>query len=535
MLYLLPQAVDLSAERDPDKAALRCRGKSMSYGELARRSNALARALVGLGVERGDRIGIFARKGIDAAVALYGIMKAGACYVPLDPLSPVTRVHQILESCSMKGIVTEPPKRADVSRLFESVPSLAFAIGIAPGDDIPHAMSWVEVEASAREDSPPDVGTIEQDLSYILFTSGSTGTPKGIMHTHRSALCWAEVSAKTYGLTEDDRLSNHAPLHFDLSTLDYFAAAVAGATTVIIPEEYTKLPASLSKLMSDERLTVFYSVPLALIQLLLRGALDTRDLSSLRWVLFGGEPFPTKHLRALMNELPQARFSNVYGPTEVNGCTYFEVPTLLAHSNAPVPIGRPYPNVEALIIDEDETVITDDAIGELLIRAPTMMLGYWGNPELTARSVYERSRFGVCDDRFHRTGDLVQMLSDGNLRFVGRKDRQVKVRGHRVELDEIESVLASHDAVAEAAAYLVAGGDERQTLHATAILKAAAPTTNVDLEKYLRGLLPSYAIPESIEILEAFPRTSTGKIDRRELQRRADMSASSELSQSSAL
>ena len=325
-------------------------------------------------------------------------------------------------------------------------------------------------------------------------------------------------------------------MHFDLSTLDYFAAAVSGATTVIIPEEYTKLPASLSKLMSDERLTVFYSVPLALIQLLLHGALDTRDLRSLRWVLFGGEPFPTKHLRALMHELPQARFSNVYGPTEVNGCTYFEVPTLLAHSNEPVPIGRPYPNVEALIIDENGSVITDDAIGELLIRAPTMMLGYWGNPELTERSVYERSRFGVCDDRFHRTGDLVQTLSDGNLRFVGRKDRQVKVRGHRVELDEIESALASHDAVAEAAAYLVAAGDERQTLHASAILTASSATaTHVDLEKFLRRLLPSYAIPERIEILDAFPRTSTGKTDRRELQRQADMSASSELSQSSAL
>lgn len=522
MLFLLPHAVDRAAERDPERAALRCRGESLSYAGLSRRSNALARTLIARRLERGARIGIYASKGIDAAVAMYGIMKAGAAYVPLDPLAPVARTQRIVESCAMCGIVTEDAKYEAVQALYESPSgsSLAFAVGISNAEGIRGAIPWDEVQA-AEDGSPPDVGSTEQDLCYVLYTSGSTGAPKGIMHTHRSALSWAEVAAKTYGFEPRDRLSNHAPLHFDLSTLDYFSAAVAGATTVIIPEEYTKLPASLSKLMADEKLTVFYSVPFALIHLLLKGALESRDLSSLRWVLFGGEPFPTKHLRALMAALPRARFCNVYGPTEVNGCTYYIIPEVPEDSGEPIPIGRPYDNVEALVVDAGDEV-SEGEVGELLIRAPTMMRGYWGNAELSERAFHHRTRFEAFDEGFHRTGDLVQALPDGNLRFVGRRDRQVKVRGHRVELDEIEAALASHEDVAESAAYLVVAADERLVLQASVILRDQGTPTDASLQKHIRSVLPWYAIPETIDIVEAFPRTSTGKIDRRRLQEHAD-------------
>ena len=171
----------------------------------------------------------------------------------------------------------------------------------------------------------PKTQPIEQDLAYILYTSGSTGDPKGIMHTHRSALAFARWAADEYGLRPADRLSNHAPLHFDLSTFDLFAGALAGATTVIIPEAVTRFPASVSKLMQDERISVWYSVPFALTQMLLRGNIGARDLTDLRWLLFAGEVFPTKYLRQLMAALPHVRFSNLYGPTETNVCTYYHV------------------------------------------------------------------------------------------------------------------------------------------------------------------------------------------------------------------
>jgi len=235
------------------------------------------------------------------------------------------------------------------------------------------------------------------------------------MHTHRSGLSFALWAAGEYGLRSEDRLSNHAPLHFDLSTFDLFAGARAGAATVIIPEVLTKFPANLSRLIEDERLTVWYSVPFALIQLLQRGGLDERDLCSLRWVLFAGEVFPTKHLRELMGRLSHARFSNLYGPTETNVCTYYHVDEL-PEGDEPIPIGRPCANAEDLVIDEDGRPVPEGKVGELLIRGPLVMRGYWGRRDLTERGFYRLTAYGHLEDVFYRTGDLVQMAPNGNYR-----------------------------------------------------------------------------------------------------------------------
>jgi amino acid adenylation domain-containing protein len=340
---------------------------------------------------------------------------------------------------------------------------------------MPRAVPWDEVVAASA--TPPNAGTMEQDLCYILYTSGSTGVPKGVMHTHRSALSFAEIAVRAYGLDEHDRISNHAPLHFDLSTLDYFAGAVAGATTVVIPESHTKLPASLSALVEAERLTVLYAVPFALQQLLLHGALDKRSLPSLRWVLFGGEPFPPKHLRALMAALPQASFVNVYGPTEVNGVTHFPVPPIAEDDDSPIPIGMPYGNVEALIVDDEDRPVRPGEAGLLLVRTPTMMRGYWKRADLNERAFYRRPAFGIYEDVFHRTGDLVRERPDGNLDFLGRKDRQIKARGYRIELDEVEAALLAHEAVEGAAAFPVPIGEGTHRIEAAVTLRAGRATT----------------------------------------------------------
>jgi amino acid adenylation domain-containing protein len=520
MLYLLPQAIDQAAERSPDHHAIRFGGRHLDYAELAERSARLARVLAEEGVRRGDRVGIYMGKGLPSAVAIYGIMKAGAAYVPLDPMAPAARLAFILRDCGIRHLITEPAKTVTLRRLIAEGAGLQCLIGIEPPADLPaRAISWEEVEAAPAH--APDAGTMEQDLAYILYTSGSTGVPKGVMHTHRSALSWAEISAQTYGFRPDDRLSNHAPLHFDLSTLDYFSAAVAGATTVIIPEAHTKLPASLSKLMEDERLTVIFAVPFALVQLLLRGALEKRELSALRWVLFGGEPFPTKHLRALMALLPQARFSNVYGPTEVNGVTHYPVPPLPEGSDEPIPIGRPYGNVEMLIVDDENRPVAPGEVGQLLIRSPTMMRGYWGRPDLNERAFFRRTVFGHYEDVFHPTGDLVRERPDGNLDFLGRKDRQIKARGNRVELDEVEAALGSHPAVEAAAVFPVPDPEGGQHIEAAVTLKPGSAPTPAELSLHVASHLPPYAVPEKIVVLSEFPLTSTDKIDRLQLQARA--------------
>lgn len=518
MRYLLTHLVDETAQRLADHEAIRCRDESLTYGELSRRSNQLAHTLVERGVRRGDRVGLLMNKTVDCAVTIHGIMKAGAAYVPLDPGAPTARLAFVVRDCGIRHMVSESRKRNALKALGQEGIVFDSVIGL-PADEEPASpcVSWAAV-ANASPEAPPDTGTMEQDLCYILYTSGSTGVPKGIMHTHRSALAWAEVSAAAYELTWQDRISNYAPLHFDLSTLDYFAGALAGATTVMIPEEHTRLPASLSALLETERLTLFYTVPFALIQLVTSGTVPSRDLSALRWILFGGEPIPTKHLRELMRLLPHVRFVNVYGPTEVNGCTHFPIPAIADDSDSPVSIGRPYPNVEALIVDSENQPVPPGDPGELLIRAPTMMAGYWGREDLNDRAFYVRERFTGFEERFHRTGDLVQTESDGTIRFLGRKDRQLKVRGCRVDLDEVEAALVTHESIDEAAVFAVRDAVGMVELQAAALPGDGSTATVADLKKHLRGRLPPYAVPGRLDVVNRFPRTSTGKIDRRALE-----------------
>ncbi len=522
MIYLLPHAIDHSAERFPDKEAFRFYGQSLTYSQLVRRANALAHILQEQGVKRRDRVGIYLNKSLESAVAIYGIMKAGAAYVPLDPLAPVSRLAFVLQDCQIRHLISEDSKRTNLRALVEDDVALDSVVGLSDQDNLPfRGIAWADVEALPGE-WPPQVTMMEHDLAYIMYTSGSTGTPKGLMHTHYSGLSYAQMSISTYDVHQQDRLSNHSPLHFDMSTFDYFSGPMAGATTVIIPEEYTKLPASLSKLMETEQLTIWYSVPFALIQLLLHGVLEARDLSPLRWVLFGGEPFPPKHLRALMAQWPQARFSNVYGPAEVNQCTFYHVPPIPEDSDEQIPIGEMCDNAEGLVVDANDQVVSPGQVGELLVRAPTMMRGYWGRPELNEKVFYRRFVFPDYEEVFLRTGDLVRLRQDGkNYDFLGRKDRQIKTRGYRVELDEIESALLSHEGVEEAAAFAVPDSEGSQQIEAAVILKSETAHTSVDLTKHISGLLPWYAVPAKINVMQSFPRTTSGKIDRRCLQQQA--------------
>lgn len=517
MRYLLYQAVESAAEQFPEAEAIRYFGQKLNYAELSRLSSNLARILVERGVRCGDRVGIYMNKGLESAVAIYGIMKAGGAYVPLDPFAPVSRTGYVIKDCDIHHVISKPAKLDSLQQLLADGAPVEHVIGVDSQDGLPvESIAWDEVYQAAA--GLPSLNLTEQDLAYILYTSGSTGVPKGIMHTHRSGLSFAEWGAATYGLTSADRLSNHAPLHFDLSTFDFFAGAVAGATTVIVPEAYTKFPANMAKFIEEERITVWYSVPFALIQMMQHARLENRDYSALRWLLFAGEVFPTKHLRQLMSMLPDVRFSNLYGPTETNVCTYYHVTQIPEDTDETIPIGVPCENIEDLVVDLDDKIVSPGDVGELLIRGGVVMKGYWGMPEKTASGFFKRLAFGYCEDIFYRTGDLVQKDASGNYRYFGRKDRQIKTRGYRVELDEVEVALLSHAAVEEAAAYPVPDGQGSNLIEAAIILKIDSPTTESDLVSHISKRLPPYAVPVRIDILEAFPRTSTGKVNRRDLQ-----------------
>ena len=509
MEYLLYQAIDRHAAATPERTAFRCGGKALTYAELSRRTHQLARLLVDAGVERGDRVGIYLPRSLESAVAVHGIFKAGAAYVPLDPDAPVARTRRLIEDCGIRVVCTAPALRRNFSELFRPPTPVTAVVGAEVAELRTHL--WSDLEGYPA--TPPARPVLGDDLAYIIYTSGSTGEPKGIMHTHASGLAYARLSAALYDVTPDDVIGNHCALHYDISTFGYFTGPLAGATTVIVTDAHTKFPTSLLTLMEQERITVWYSVPLALLQILRSPTLADRDLSALRWVLFGGEVFAPRHLRTLLAHAPNARASNVYGPAEVNQCTYHHFDAAPA-GDAPLPLGRAWGDTEILILAPDDRPVASGEIGELLVRSGTCMQGYWNRPDLTDRGFYYRQRTPGHPDVFYRTGDLVYADEAGLLWFVGRKDRQVKVRGHRVELEEVEAVLAAQPGVAEAAVYVRETGDNEKIIEALVVAQTAGGVNPRTCIAAMADRLPTYAVPTALTFVEALPRTDAGKVDR---------------------
>ncbi|MEM1452114.1 MAG: amino acid adenylation domain-containing protein [Planctomycetota bacterium] len=502
------------ARETPDHPAFSFAGEEMTYAELDAASNRLANALVERGIRGQDRVGIFLRKGLDLGVAIYGVLKAGGAFVPLDPFLPTERLELILDDCGIRHVVSSDTMAAALGALRPGRELTVF--GVSGGEGAPfEAVPWDAVRAQPQ--APPDVRILDLDLAYIMYTSGSTGVPKGMMHCHRGSLAYARWGAQHVGLGAGDRVASHAPLHFDLSIFDFFSTSQVGGTVVLVPEPVTKFPASWTQTIEDERISVVFTVPFTLIEMLERGAMAERDLSSLRWVLFGGEPFPPKHLRALMGALPDVRFTNVYGPAEAPSCTCYDVPALRDGDEEPIPIGTVSENSSDLVLDDDDAECGIGEEGELLIRSTTLTLGYWNRPDLNERVFHTREGLGPFPEVYFRTGDLVVRHADGLLRFLGRKDRMVKTRGHRVELDEVEAALASHVGVTEAAAFVVPDGQgSRAILAAVTLTEREAPDA-ADVLRHARTKLPAYAVPREIEVRGELPRTTSGKIDRRRL------------------
>lgn len=511
MTYLLSHTILNGAEKHPSKAAFRYGKQTLTYVTLAQRMNQLSNLLIELGVKRGDRVGVFLNRCLDTATAIYGIMNTGAVYVPIDPNAPATRIQFLIDNCDIKCLVSNDMQRNKLQKLQEKgiVPEVIIGTTL---DSHKRSISWEEVETMPTTN--PNINILERDLAYILFTSGSTGKPKGIMHSHYSGLSYAKLTTELYQLRADDIFGNHAPIFFDISTLGYFTAPFVGGTTVIASDAHCMMPASLSSLIAQEKISVWYSVPLALIQMLQKGAIEQRDWSHLRWMLYAGESFPVKHLRALMHQIPQAKVSNIYGPTETNQCTYYNLDQIPS-SDQPIPIGKVWRNTEMLILDEKEQEVAKGEIGELLIRSASMMEGYWRNPARTAKSLYRIVGDSGLSRTFYRTGDLVRADEQNQLHFLGRKDRQIKTRGFRVELDEVEIAILAHESVNEAAVWAKQLNDE--TIAICAVVTSKNELNKTELKNYLKQKLPVYALPQQLELLKDLPRTPTGKIDRNKL------------------
>jgi amino acid adenylation domain-containing protein len=498
--YLVNHLLEASARRAPDAPAVVDGERTISYAELDVRANQLANALLELGVRQSDRVALYLEKSIESVIAVYGVLKAGAAYVPLDPQAPPTRLGQIARDSNARIVVTGL-EQADTSKLGTGLRTLSTA-----------DLAGFDIAAPTRQ-------TIDADLAYVLYTSGSTGVPKGVMLTHRNCLAFVQWAAEEFAISPSDRLSSHAPLHFDLSTFDLFAAALAGAPVVLVPRSASTFPSQVRTFIETAEITVWYSVPSILTMLALRGGLPPGALPSLRAILFAGEVFPTRHLRRLMELLPHARFANLYGPTETNVCTWWEVETIPPGHDEAIPIGTAIENVEVFAVADDGSRAKPGQAGELYVRGPTVMQGYLGDPEKTAERLVPNPFGEVLQQLVYRTGDLVQQSADGSYRFLGRRDEQIKSRGYRIELGEIEAALHAHPAVIECA--VVAVPDELITNRIEAYVSTREPVTSGELVGFCSQRIPSYMIPQAFRFTEALTRASTGKVDRRALTRQA--------------
>jgi amino acid adenylation domain-containing protein len=526
MAYLLQHLLTHSAARAPRLPAVASPERSLTYQELDRLSNQVARALLAQGVAPGDRVGILAPKSAASVVGVFGVLKAGACYVPLDPKSPAARLITIMNDSGIAIVLADAAMAHQAAALADSVPQLRSVMVTGP-DTAPEGwrtsgtlpagpvmLPWDAVLAEPDGALADDLA-IDTDLAYILYTSGSTGTPKGVMISHRASLTFVEWAAACAGLGERDRVCSPAPLHFDLSVFDVFASCKAAACMAVVPEMTSVFPARLARWLADEQVSVWYSVPSVLTMLVTYGGLRGLDLSRLRAVIFAGEVFPAKHLARLMAELPGVRYLNWYGPTETNVCTWYEVPRGSAGLTAPVPIGRACANTDAFAVtSEGGRVAKPGEEGELYVRGSGLMSGYWGQPEKTRQVLTGNPFQAAYDEPAYRTGDLVTLDDEGNYVFLGRRDGMVKTRGYRVELGEVETALYAHPAIREAVVLPVP--DELLGSRLRAVICADGPggLTREQVLDHCRRRLPGYMVPDVVEFREALPRTSNGKVDR---------------------
>ena len=506
-----------SAKQYPDRAAIEePQGDALTYGELEVLANRLRDRLVHLGVQPGDRVGIYMPKSADAIVSIFGILKAGAAYVPVDPDAPASRNAYIHNDCSVRAVLIEKSKvenyRAEFERLG-TVPSLLELEGVGGGSQLKALLARLQEEDAAGTVS--SATPLPDDLAYILYTSGSTGKPKGVMLSHRNAASFVEWCSETFALRSEDRFSSHAPLHFDLSILDVYVSLKHGGTLMLIGEELGKDPTRLAAFIAEKRISVWYSAPSILSLLTQFGKMEKYDYSALRIVFFAGEVFPVKHLRALKAIWSHPRYFNLYGPTETNVCTYYEVPQEIpADRTQPFPIGKVCSHLRDVVLNQDGDKVAAGEEGELCIAGAGVMRGYWNLPERTDAAF----RHASDGERWYKTGDIVITDENGDYLFVGRRDRMVKKRGYRVELGEIEACLHCHPLLSDAA--VIAQQEEDTGVRIRAFLSAKEGTklSLIALKRFCAERLPLYMVPDLFTILPNLPKTSTAKIDYQSLK-----------------
>lgn len=523
MLRTLDETVSRRAAEHPESIAVVLNHQRLSYGALEMLANQLARALRAAGCRRGDRVCVLAPKTPLAIVAIIAIYKVGGIYVPLDPSGPAARLAKIVRHCESRFILAAATAGAVLAEFInqDDLPRslvLGWLDGAPPGW-IRHAASFSLDDIRAHSLDPMPHRGRRPDVAHILFTSGSTGTPKGVVIHHANVIHFVEWARKHFGLDTSDRLSGHAPLHFDLSFFDIFGAFHAGAQLHLVPAEASLLPNRLADWMRGSELTQWFSVPSALNYMAKFGVVRQGDFPHLKRVLWCGEVFPTRNLIYWMERLPHVQFTNLYGPTETTiASSYYTLPRCPENEQVQIPIGIACPGESLHILDENHLPVKSGESGELYIGGAGLSAGYWKDSAKTRQAFIADPTGTYPDGRLYRTGDRARRGKDGLIYFLGRSDSLVKSRGYRIDLGEIETALRGLDCIVECAVVALPNDQfDGVTLSCAYVPAADAEVTGATLSAALQALLPRYMIPSQWKAFEELPKNTNGKIDRRAL------------------
>jgi amino acid adenylation domain-containing protein len=520
MNTLLQHGVTAQAQAQPEAVALVFNGTRLTYGALEEASNRLAHLLADAGVRRGDRVALMMPKLPTAIVAMLGVLKADAVYVPMDPASPAARQARVLEVSDCRGIlaagsVGEKLRETLTAATLQQQPMIGWLDEDIPPEDDP-APAFSLRDLAGYSTGSPSYANSDSDLAHILFTSGSTGVPKGVMITHANVVHFLRWAGAYFGITSSDRISQHPPLRFDVSTFDIFGTLWAGAELHLVPPELNLLPHKLAQFIRDARLTQWFSVPSVLNLMTKFDVVDWEDFSDLRRVMWCGEVLPTPTLIHWMRRLPHVQFTNLYGPTETTiASSYYTVPRCPTNEQESVPIGTACDGEELLLFNKQMNRVAPGEVGDLYIRGTGLSPGYWRDPEKTRSVFVPRPGGAEPHDRIYKTGDLARRGAGGLFYFVGRADTQIKSRGYRIELGEIETALHLLPGLQESAVVAIQSEGFEGWLICCAYVPAPDNGVSIEgLRMRLAALLPGYMLPARWMHYDILPKNDSGKIDR---------------------
>jgi amino acid adenylation domain-containing protein len=500
------EVFEAQAQRTPDAVAVEHEGRRLTYAQLNRKANQLARYLAGQGVVPGQVVGICMERGLQMVVGILGIVKAGGAYLPLDPNYPTERLRLMLEDAEPEVVLTEaelvgalPEGRARVIAIAEKLDQIATYVG--------------------ENLSPTELGLSCEHLVYVIYTSGSTGRPKGTAMRHRSMANLIQWHRSTFGSAEGQRVLQFAALSFDVAFQEIFSTLCTGGTLVLLDEWVRRDTPALVELLTRQSIQRLFLPPLMLQSIAEYCKSASAVPQGLKDVITAGEQLRiSTEIRELFERLGGCRLHNHYGPTETHVVTALTLAGDSAAWPALPPIGRPIANTQIYVLDGQMQPIPIGVAGEIYIGGANVARGYLNRPDLTEQRFVVDLYGGEPNGRLYKTGDLGRWTEDGCLEYLGRNDEQVKVRGFRIELGEIEAQLVRHAQVREAVVLAREDepGEKRLVGYVVAREAAAAPSAEV-LREHLKAVVPEYMVPSAFMVLAALPLTPNGKLDRRAL------------------